>query len=111
MEISLNMLLTGILHVFVYRIFHQMAEDQSSHTVSCDHCMDPGTLLHVVDKLNASERVGKIQAVQRYMILVQRIFNSGRPICGSYGAGKCSCSFVFISVLAFLTLAGSLVIS
>ena len=52
--------------------------------------MDPGTLLHVVDKLNASERVGKIQSVQRYMISVQRILNSGNKICGSYGAGKCS---------------------
>ena len=91
---------------FIYRVFHQISEDQSSHTVSCDDCMDPGTLLHVVNKLNASERVGKIQAVQRYMISIQRVFNSGRAICGSFGAGKCSCSFVFISVLTFFSRSG-----
>ena len=73
-----------------------MCEEHSQHTVSCERCMDPGTLLQVVDKLNASERVGKIQSVQRYMISVQRIFNSPNKICGSYGAGECSFVHLFL---------------
>ena len=73
-----------------------MCEDHSQHTVYCERCMDPGTLLQIVDKLNALERVGRIQSVQRYMISVQKILNSGHKICGSYGAGKCSFVLLFL---------------
>ena len=80
---------------FHCREFHQLCNDNSHHSVHCDRCMDPGTLLSTVDALNVLERVGKIQSLQRYMIAVQKVLNSHNRICGSYGAGECSFVFLF----------------